>query len=128
MGAKVTCPKIKVFKPLGNTLPITGVIKFPILGGITDYIVILTARPSTLRCRPEPVPEESLQLYTQRIQTHLQALNDSKGILKINGISTLETVIKKIGAFIALKNRGYQNCGKRLSDTRSILEVSTTTG
>lgn len=37
IGAKLTCPKIKVFKPLGNTLPITGVIKFPILGGINQY-------------------------------------------------------------------------------------------
>lgn len=93
-----------------------------------DYIVILTALPSTLRCRANPTSEQSLKLYTQRIQTHLQALNASKGIMKINGISTPETVIKKIGAFIALKNRGYQDCGKRLSDTRSILEVSTTTG
>jgi len=48
--------------------------------------------------------------------------------LKINGISTPDTVVKKIAAFIALKNRGYPDCGKRLSDTRKILEVSTSTG
>ena len=30
-----------------------------------DYIVILTALPSTLRCRPEPTPEQSLQLYNK---------------------------------------------------------------
>ena len=92
-----------------------------------DYIVILTALPSTLHCRPEPTPEQSLQLYISQVQPHLQALNDSKGIMKINGISTPDTVIKKIGTFIALKNKGFQNCGKRLSDTRSLLEVSTTT-
>ena len=90
-----------------------------------DYIVILTALPSTLRCRPEPTEEQSLQLYINRVQPHLQALNESKGIMKINGISTPDTVIKKVGAFIALKNKGFQNCGKRLSDTRSLLEVST---
>jgi len=61
-----------------------------------DYIVILTANPSTLRCRPEPTPESSLQLYAQRILPHLQALSNSKGILKINGISTPETVIKRL--------------------------------
>ena len=92
-----------------------------------DYIVILTALPSTLRCRPEPTAEESLQLYISRVKSHLQALNDSKGIMKINGISSPEIVIKKIGAFIALKNKGLQNCGKRLSDTKTLLEVSVTT-
>ena len=92
-----------------------------------DYIVILTALPSTLRCRPEPTAEESLQLYISRVKNHLQALNDSKGIMKINGISSPEIVIKKIGAFIALKNKGLQNCGKRLSDTKTLLEVSVTT-
>ena len=92
----------------------------------TDYIVILTALPSTLRCRPEPTEEQSLQLYISGVQNPLQALNDSKGIMKINGISSPEIVIKKIGAFFALKNKGLQNCGKRLSDTRLLLEVSTT--
>ena len=92
-----------------------------------DYIVILTALPSTLRCRPEPIEEQSLQLFINRVQHHLQALNDSKGMMKINGISSPEIVIKKIGPFIALKNKGLQNCGKRFSDTRSLLEVSTTT-
>ena len=91
-----------------------------------DYIVILTALPSTLRCRPEPTAEESLQLYISRVKGHLQALNDSKGIMKVNGISSPEIVIKKIGAFIALKNKGLQNCGKRLSDTKTLLEVSVT--
>ena len=76
-----------------------------------DYIVTLTALPSTLRCRPEPTAEESLQLYISRVKSHLQALNDSKGIMKINGISSPEIVIKKIGAFIALKNKGLQHCG-----------------
>ena len=89
-----------------------------------DYIVTLTALPSTLRCRPEPTAEESLQLYISRVKSHLQALNDSKGIMKINGISSPEIVIKKIGAFIALKNKGLQNCGKRLSDTKTLLEIS----
>ena len=89
-----------------------------------DYIVTLTALPSTLRCRPEPTAEESLQLYISRVKSHLQALNDSKGIMKINGISSPEIVIKKIGAFIALKNKGLQHCGKRLSDTKTLLETS----
>ena len=89
-----------------------------------DYIVTLTALPSTLRCRPEPTAEESLQLYISRVRGHLQALNDSKGIMKINGISSPEIVIKKIGAFIALKNKGLQHCGKRLSDTKTLLETS----
>ena len=47
--------------------------------------------------------------------------------MKINGISSPEIVIKKIGAFIALKNKGLQNCGRRLSDTKALLEVSVTT-
>jgi len=47
--------------------------------------------------------------------------------MKINGISSPEIVIKKIGAFIALKNKGLQNCGKRLSGTKTLLEVSVTT-
>ena len=89
-----------------------------------DYIVTLTALPSALRCRPEPTAEESLQLYISRVRGHLQALNDSKGIMKINGISSPEIVIKKIGAFIALKNKGLQHCGKRLSDTKTLLETS----
>ena len=61
-----------------------------------DYIVILTALPSTLRCRPEPTPEQSLQLYISRVQPHLQALNDSKGIMKINGISTPEMSSRRL--------------------------------
>ena len=89
-----------------------------------DYVVTLTALPSTLRCRPEPTAEESLQLYISRVRSHLQALNDSKGIMKINGISSPEIVIKKIGAFIALKNKGLQHPGRRLSDTKALLETS----
>ena len=89
-----------------------------------DYVVTLTALPSTLRCRPEPTAEESLQLYISRVRSHLQALNDSKGIMKINGISSPEIVIKKIGAFIALKNKGLQHPGRRLSDTKALPETS----
>lgn len=86
---------------------------------------MLTAKPSTLRCRKDPTPESSLKLYTERILPHAKALNKSKGILKINGISTLESTIKKIAAFIVLKDKGLQNPGLRLSDTTSILEIST---
>ena len=89
-----------------------------------DYIVILTALPSTLRCRPEPTAEESLQLYISRVKNHLQALNDSKGIMNHEDQRHFESGDCHQEDRC---NKGLQNCGKRLSDTKTLLEVSMTT-
>ena len=94
---------------------------------MADYIIVLTATSATLQARPDPRPPLSLQLYQERISPHLEAINKSKGILKINAISSPETIVKKIGAFVALKNQGFKEAGRRLSDTPSLLEVSQST-
>ena len=94
---------------------------------MADYIIVLTASSATLQARPDPRPPLSLQLYQERIAPHLEAINKSNGILKVNAISSPETIVKKIGAFVALKNQGFKDAGRRLSDTPSLLEVSQST-
>ena len=94
---------------------------------MADYLVILTAKPSTLRSRQHPVKDDSLEAYNKRISPHVDQINQSDNILKINAASSLHTIVKKIGAFVALKNRGFKNSGRRLSDTPKLLEASPST-
>ena len=91
---------------------------------LSHQVVILTGTHYTLRNRKIPTPETSFQLYCDRIRPLLPELNASKNILKLDARNSPESMVKKVGAFLAMSNLGFQHCGKRMSDTKNLLEIS----
>ena len=91
---------------------------------LSHNVVFLTGTPYTLRNRQNPTPETSLQLYCDRIRPLLAEINSSKNILKLDARNSQEMMVKKVGAFLAMSNLGYQHCGRKMSDTKVLLELS----
>ena len=91
---------------------------------LPHQVVFLTGTHYTLRNRKIPTPETSFKLYCDRIRPLLPELNASKNILKLDARNSPESMVKKVGAFLAMSNLGYQHCGKRMSDTKILLELS----
>ena len=93
---------------------------------LSDYAVVLTGTPYTLRKRKVPTPETSLQLYCDRVRPHVRELNSSKKILKVDARTPADSMVKKIAAFIIMHDLGLPQAGRFLSDTKTILETSET--
>ena len=91
---------------------------------LPHQMVFLTGTHYTLRDRKIPTPETSFQLYCDRIRPLLAEINSSKNILKLDARNSHETMVKKVGAFLAMSNLGYQHCGSKMSDTKVLLELS----
>ena len=91
---------------------------------LSHDVVFLTGTPYTLRNRQNPTPETSLQLYCDRIRPLLAEINSSKNILKLDARNSQEMMVKKVGAYLAMSNLGYQHCGRKMSDTKVLLELS----
>ena len=90
---------------------------------LSHQVVILAGTHYTLRNRKVPTPETSFQLYCDRTRPLLPELNASKNILKLDARNSPEFMVKKVGAFLVVSNLGYQHCGKRMSDTNTLLET-----
>lgn len=93
---------------------------------LSDYAVVLTGTPYTLRKRKVPTPETSLQLYCDRVRPHVRELNSSKKILNVDARTPADSMVKKIAAFIIMHDLGLPEAGRYLSDTKTILETSET--
>ena len=93
---------------------------------LSNYVVVLTGTPYTLRNRKVPTPETSLQLYCERLRPQIQEINSSKRILKIDARTPAESMLKKIATFLIMNDLGFPEAGRYLSDTKSLLEASVT--
>lgn len=91
---------------------------------LADHVIILTGSQYSLRNRKVPTPELSFQLYCDRIRPYLAELNASKTILKLDARNSADTMVKKVGAFLAMSNLGYPSCGRQMSDTKALLETN----
>ena len=91
---------------------------------LPHQVVFLTGTHYTLRNRKIPTLETSFKLYCDRIRPLLAELNASKNILKLDARNSPESMVKKVGACLAMSNLGYQHCGKKMSDTKILLELS----
>ena len=89
----------------------------------SDYTVILTGAPHTLRSRKRPTSQESLDLYCSLIKPWVKELNASKQILKIDAKSSPIAISKKIAAYVIMREEGLPNAGRNLSDTTKLLEI-----
>ena len=89
----------------------------------SDYTVILTGTPHTLRSRKRPTSQESLDLYSSRIKPWVKELNASRQILKIDARSSALAMSKKIAAYVIMREEGLPNAGRTLSDTTNLLEL-----
>lgn len=92
---------------------------------LSNYVVVLTGTPDTLRNRTVPTPESSLSLYQDRLRPHLDQINSSKFILKLDARTPADSMVKKIATYIIMKDLGLPEAGRYLSDTKSLLEAST---
>ena len=92
----------------------------------SNYVVVLTGIPYTLKNRKVPTPETSLRLYQGRACPHLEQINSSKFILKLDARRAAESMVKKIGTgtFIITKDLGLPEAGRYLSDTKYLLDTS----
>ena len=81
----------------------------------SDYTVILTGSPQTLRSRKRSTSQESLDFYCARIKPWVKELNASRQILKIDARSSALAMSKKIAAYVIMKEEGLPNAGRTLS-------------
>lgn len=63
---------------------------------LSNYVVALKGISQTLRNRKKPTSAESLELFCNRIKPHVQELNASRHILKIDAKSSASAMLKKI--------------------------------
>ena len=89
---------------------------------MSDYIAWLTTSPSTLRARG--CSPESLELYSTRISLFIQAIQKSKNIFKVNPASPQHNIVKKLTAFMLLKDLRLHQPGRALSDVMELQEFS----
>ena len=61
---------------------------------LSNYVVVLTGTPDTLRNRTVPTPESSLSLYQDRLRPHLDQINSSKFILKLDARTPADSMVK----------------------------------
>lgn len=57
---------------------------------LSNYVVVLTGMPYTLRNRKVPTPESSLSLYQDRVRPHLDQINISKFKLELGARTPAE--------------------------------------
>ena len=77
---------------------------------MSNYIAWLTTSPSILRscgCTPE-----SLELHCTRINPFVEAIAKSKHIFKLDAAGPQRNIVKKLIAFILLKDLGLRQPGK----------------
>ena len=89
----------------------------------SDYTVILSGTPQTLRSRKRPTSQESLDLHCSRIKPWVKELNASRQILKIDARSSPISMSKKIAAYVIMREEGLPNPGRHISDTTKLLEL-----
>ena len=95
---------------------------------LPHQVVFLTGTHYTLRNRKTPTPEASFKLYIAiGFAPYCLRSMTQKNILKLDARNSHESMVKKVGAFLAMSNLGYQHCGRKMSDTKVLLELSENT-